>query len=543
MNTMTRRLTVLGVVGVLAFIESGMAAGGIGAPRVVAAEVSSSQSIPTGERSAAPPLDSESASPAKAAIDAVSLNVVGMLVAGFFVMLMQAGFAMLETGLCRAKNATHTISMNMMLYPLGCLAFWVYGFALGWGNWHHAPAIGSWRVSLGEGAAVLDHGLGLGPVVDAAGKATGAYAYGLLGTKGFFFSGIHDGGTCALFFLMMLFLITTAAVATGSMVERWSWRNFCLFGAWIALPFGVYANWVWGGGWLALAGQNWHLGHGAVDFAGSGVVHALGGVIALAGTLVLGPRLGKFRERGPTPIPGHHVPMVVVGTFLLAAGWFGMTGGAALAGTNLPIGLIAVNTVLAGAAGALAAMSTLRMKRIKPDPTILSNGLLAGLVAISAACPFVDPWAAVVIGGAAGTLVVFSVFFWEKRRIDDPVGAVSVHGVAGLWGLIAVGLFANGRYGAGWNGVVRPSFVDGIAKPLGYDGVRGLFYGDASQLVIQLIDAAVLAVFGFLMAYAWFELSNRISPIRVGRETELQGLDAPEMGALAYPDFTVTTRT
>jgi Amt family ammonium transporter len=235
--------------------------------------------------------------------------------------------------------------------------------------------------------------------------------------------------------------------------------------------------------------------------------------------------------------------MVVIGTFLLATGWFGLTGGASLAGTDLRIGVVAVNTVLAGAAGALAAMFTLHMKRIKPDPTLMSNGLLAGLVAITAPCPFVDTWAAVVIGAVAGVLVVFSVFFWEKRRIDDPVGAVSVHGVGGLWGLLAVGIFANGRYGAGWNGVVRESFVSGVAKDLGYDGVRGLLYGDASQLAIQAIGAAVLAVFAFLMAYAWFKLSNRIYPMRVGRETELQGLDAPEMGALAYPDFTVTNRS
>jgi ammonium transporter, Amt family len=193
---------------------------------------------------------------------------------------------------------------------------------------------------------------------------------------------------------------------------------------------------------------------------------------------------------------------------------------------------------LASIAGALATMLTLYGKGLKPDPTMMCNGMLAGLVAITAPCAFVNSWAAAVIGAIAGVLVVFSVIFWERRGIDDPVGAVSVHGVNGLWGLIAVGIFANGKYGAGWNGVVRDAF----SKDFGYDGVRGILYGDVSQLFAQLIDATVVAVFGFLMAYSWFKLSNLITPIRVSRETEIEGLDGPEMGALGYPDFTVASR-
>jgi ammonium transporter, Amt family len=464
-----------------------------------------------------------------------SINMVWVLVAGFLVMFMQAGFAMVETGLCRAKNSAHTMSMNLMIYALGCLAFWAYGFAIGWGNWFNGPVAPGWYSSLGPGTSVLNSGWGLG-VADAA---AGSFNYGLIGLKGFFLNGVDDVSVMALFFFMMVFMDTTATIPTGAMAERWSWKNFCLYGLWVALPYCLYANWVWGGGWLAQMGVNWHLGHGAVDFAGSGVVHAMGGVIGLAGAMIIGPRLGKFTKDGTSlPIPGHHVPMVVVGTFILAFGWFGFNPGSTLAGTDLRISMVVVNTMLASITGAVASMLVLYAKGLKPDPTMMCNGMLAGLVAITAPCAFVYSWAAALIGAIAGVLVVFSVFFWERRGIDDPVGAISVHGVNGLWGVIAVGIFANGKYGAGWNNVVRDAF----SKDLGYDGVRGILYGDASQLVAQLLDAAVVAVFGFLMAYAWFKLSNLITPIRVSAETEIEGLDGPEMGALGYPDFTVASR-
>jgi ammonium transporter, Amt family len=473
-----------------------------------------------------------------------SINMVWVLIAGFLVMFMQAGFAMVETGLCRAKNSAHTMSMNFMVYPLGCLAFWAYGFAIGWGNWFNGPVAPGWYSSLGPGTSVLTDGWGIGAVTDAAtGAATGAFHYGLVGLKGFCLNGLDDVSVMALFFFMMVFMDTTATIPTGAMAERWSWKNFCLFALWVALPYCLFANWVWGGGWLAQSGINWGLGHGAVDFAGSGVVHAMGGIIGLAGAMILGPRLGKFTKDGtPLPIPGHHVPMVVAGTFILAFGWFGFNPGSTLSGTDLRISTVVVNTMLAGITGAIASMVALNLKGLKPDPTMLCNGMLAGLVAITAPCAFVDSWAAVLIGAIAGVLVVFSVFFWEKRGIDDPVGAISVHGVNGLWGLVSVGIFANGKYGAGWNGVVRDNVLQGIGKDLGYDGVRGILFGDASQLVAQLLDAAVVAVFGFLMAYAWFKLSNLITPIRVSRETEIEGLDGPEMGALGYPDFTVASR-
>ena len=452
-----------------------------------------------------------------------SINVVWTLIAGFLVMFMQAGFMYVETGLCRAKNAAHTAAMNFMIYPLACLAFWAYGFALGWGNWWNGPAPPGWYAALGPGLSVLNSGVSMG-------------GYHLLGTKGFFLGpDVLDAGVLALFFFMMVFMDTSATIATGAMAERWAWKNYCLYGLWVALPYSLYANWVWGGGFLAQGGIHWGLGHGAVDFAGSGVVHSMGGMTALAGALALGPRIGKYVRGKPQALPGHDIPMVVLGTFILAFGWFGFNPGSTLAGTDLRISFVAVNTMLASAASAVAAMLTLRAKGLKPDPTMMCNGMLAGLVAITASCAFVDPWAAALIGAVAGVLVVLSVFFLERQGVDDPVGAISVHGASGLWGVLAVGIFATGRYGAGWNGVVRPAFV----STYGFDGVRGLLYGDWSQFLMQVIDCIVVAAFGFAMAFTCFKISDAITPIRVNAETELEGLDGPEMGVVAYPDFPI----
>ena len=464
-----------------------------------------------------------------------SINYVWALVAGFLVMFMQAGFMMVETGLCRAKNSSHTAAMNLMIYPLGGIAFWLYGFAIGWGNWWNGPVAPGWFPSLGPGLSVLNGGWGIGAAVDAAGKATGAFTYGVIGTTGWFLTGVaNDVAVMVLFFFMMVFMDTTATIPTGAMAERWSWKNFVLYGFWVALPYCLYANWVWGGGWLAQGGLNWGLGHGAVDFAGSGVVHAMGGIIALAGAMVIGPRIGKFDSQGrPKAMPGHSVPMVVAGTFILAFGWFGFNPGSTLAGTDLRISFVVVNTMLASFAGSLFAMFTLWVKGLKPDSTMMCNGMLAGLVAITAPCAFVNPVGAVIIGAVAGVLVVLSVFFFEARGIDDPVGAISVHGTNGLWGVLSVGIFATGEYGAGWNGVVR----DEMVKLYGSDGVRGLLYGDFSQFFMQAIDCVVVAAFGFVMAYVWFKVSDVITPLRVSKEVEIEGLDGPEMGVLGYPDF------
>jgi Amt family ammonium transporter len=451
-----------------------------------------------------------------------SINMVWAMVTGFLVMFMQAGFAMVETGMCRAKNAAHTFAMNFMIYPLGCLGFWAYGFAFGWGNWFNGPVPPGWYSSLGPGTSVLNSGIVL------AGK------YEVLGTKGFFLNGsVCDTAVLALFFFMMVFMDTTATIPTGAMAERWSWKNFVLYGLWVALPYCVYANWVWGGGFLAQGGINWGLGHGAVDFAGSGVVHAMGGVIALAGGICIGPRIGKYIDGKPQPMPGHHLPMAIAGCFILAFGWFGFNPGSTLSGTDLRISFVVVNTMLASVAGAFSTMCFLMLRGKKPDPGMLVNGMLAGLVAITAPCAFIDPWAAVVIGLVGGVLVVVAVEFIENKGVDDPVGAIAVHGANGLWGVLSVGIFANGQYGAGWNGVVR----DEMVKKYGSDGVRGILFGDASQLTMQAIDCVVVAIFGFVMAYVWFKISDKITPLRVSKEVELAGLDLPEVGALAYPAF------
>jgi Amt family ammonium transporter len=295
------------------------------------------------------------------------------------------------------------------------------------------------------------------------------------------------------------------------------------------------ANWVWGGGWLARAGLNWGLGHGVVDFSGAGVIHALGGTIGLVGAWLIGPRTGKYRNGRAQPLPGHHVPMVVLGSLIVAFGWFALNAGCALAGSDISLGGVIVNTALAATAGTLASMLTLWGKKMKPDPTLICNGMVAGLVAISGPCGFVDSWAAVVIGAAAGGMVVVSVLLLERRGIDDPAGAISVHGVAGLWGLLSAGIFANGRCGVLFNGVQRSRFT--------VDGVRGLLYGDAGQLAAQLIGAVVLVAIGLIISWAWFHLANRYVPMRVSRDVELEGLDGPELGALAYPDFALTRHT
>ena len=463
------------------------------------------------------------------------INYVWALVTGFLVMFMQAGFMFVETGLCRAKNASHTAAMNFMIYPLGCFAFWVYGFAIGWGNWWNGPVPPGWYASLGPGLSTLASGWGLGSVVDAAGKATGAFTYGVLGTTGWFLNGlVNDTGVMVLFFFMMVFMDTTATIPTGAMAERWAWKNFCLYGLWVALPYCLYANWLWGGGFLAQGGINWGLGHGAVDFAGSGVVHGMGGLIALVGAICIGPRIGKFDVHGkPQAMPGHNVPMVVLGTFILAFGWFGFNPGSTLAGTDLRISFVVVNTMLASVTGAIGAHLALSFKGMKPDTTLLCNGMLAGLVAITAPSAFVNPMGAAIIGLVAGVLVIYSVFFLEARGIDDPAGAISVHGTNGLWGVLSVGIFATGEYGAGWNGVVRDSMV----KLYGSDGVRGLLYGDFSQFIMQVIDCVVLAGFALTMAFVWFKVSDLITPLRVSKEIEVEGLDGPEMGVLGYPDF------
>lgn len=351
--------------------------------------------------------------------------------------------------------------------------------------------------------------------------------FGLFGTRGFFLSGqSYDVAVFALFLFQMVFMDTAATIPTGAMAERWKFSAFIVFGFFMSMIlYPLYANWVWGGGWLSTLGKNFGLGHGHVDFAGSSVVHMVGGVAALAGAMALGPRLGKYGKDGtPNPMPGHNIPMAILGCLILAFGWFGFNAGSTLAGTDLRIAVIAVNTMLASAAGAIAAMFYMWARFGKPDPSMSANGLLAGLVAITAPCAFVSSFWAFVIGAAAGLLVCWSVFFVERTlKVDDPVGAVSVHGTCGAWGVLSLGLFADGTYGDGLNGVAG--------------GVRGLLHGDASQLLAQVVGTLTNVVFVFATAWVFFKVLDAVVGMRVSAEMELEGLDVPEMGGHGYPEI------
>lgn len=446
----------------------------------------------------------------------VSINMVWTLIAGFLVMFMQAGFALVETGLTRAKNAAHTMGMNFMVYAIGMTGFWIMGFALMFGG---VGALGT----LG-GTPLLDSEF----TITLFGKT-----FGLFGTKGFFLSsGVYDVAIFAMFLFQMVFMDTAATIPTGAMAERWKFLPFVIFGFFLSMfTYPIYGNWVWGGGWLSQLGANFGLGHGAVDFAGSGVVHMVGGVTALAGAMIIGARIGKYNKDGSAnPIPGHHLPMAIAGTFILAFGWFGFNAGSSLAGTDLRISVVAVNTMLASASGALAAMIYMWTKYGKPDPSMMANGMLAGMVAITAPCAFVNAMSAFIIGGIAGFLVCVAVFFVEQKlKVDDPVGAISVHGVCGAFGVLAVGIFADGTYGDGLNGVKGT--------------VRGILYGDGGQLLAQSIDVVTNFVFIFVASYVFFKVVEMTIGNRVSPEVELEGLDIPEMGALAYPEFSLSHLT
>jgi ammonium transporter, Amt family len=453
-----------------------------------------------------------SATPADAHAPAsltASLNLAWVLVGGFLVMFMQVGFAMLETGFTRSKNAVNTMAMNMVIYPICIIGFWLTGYALMMGGVAQWPSLGT--------TGITSHELTL---------HLGGNAFGLIGMRKFgLLSVSHDPASLAMFLFAVVFMDTAATIPTGAMAERWKFSAFFLYGLFMSMfLYPLYGNWVWGGGWLAQMGVNFALGHGHVDFAGSSVVHMTGGVTALAGAMVLGPRIGKFRRDGAIgALPGHNLPMAMVGTLILAFGWFGFNAGSTLAASDPRIGLIAANTMLASAAGALAALLYLWHRYGKPDVAMACNGLLGGLVAITAPCAFVTPQAAVVIGTTAGLLVVAAVLKLERRfRIDDPVGAIAVHGVCGAWGALALGLFADGSYGEGWNGVSGP--------------VRGLLFGDASQFVAQLIGVAVNLIVVFGLALTFFVIVERTIGNRVPAEVEWTGLDALEMGSDAYPN-------
>ncbi|HET7539537.1 MAG TPA: ammonium transporter [Polyangiaceae bacterium] len=436
-------------------------------------------------------------------------NIIWLLLCGFLALFMQAGFALVETGLCRRKNAAHVMAMNFLVYAIGILGFWALGFGFQMGGVGPLSTLG--------GDATLSHEFTL----EIAGKPVG-----LFGMQGFFLTFANfTPAVAALFLFQVVFMDTATTIPTGALAERWKFVAFVLFSfALSAVIYPIYANWVWGGGWLSKLGVNYGLGHGHVDFAGSTVVHLTGGVASLVGAKLLGPRIGKYDRFGKAqPIPGHNIPMALLGTFILAFGWFGFNAGSTLAGTDFRIAIVAVNTMLASAGGAFAAALWVWIRYGKPDPTWLGNGLLGGLVAITAPCAFVGAPEAALIGAIAGVLAIESANLIEKGlKIDDPVGASSVHGACGIWGALSLGLFANGSYGDGLNGVAGK--------------VTGTLFGDSSQLGAQCIGVLANVVYVGAMTAGTFWLTNKLVGNRVSAEDEVNGLDIPEMGVLAYPD-------
>jgi len=403
-----------------------------------------------------------------------------LLLAGFLVFFMQVGFAMVETGMARAKNAAHTTAMNVVVFTVGVLGFWACGYA------------------------VLHQRLD--------------YVFLLRGDL--------TPTVLALFLFQVMFMDTAATIPTGALIERWKFLPFVTYSFFMSMVlYPVYAQWVWGEGWLARLGANFGLGHGHVDYAGSSVVHMVGGGAALVGSLMLGPRIGKYRPNGvPNPLPPHNIPLYMLGTLVLAFGWFGFNTGSALAAADPICARAAVNTALAGPAGAFAAMCLSWYLYDKPDPSFFCNGMLAGLVSVTAGCVYVPPWTAVLIGTVAGLLAVGSCLLLERRfRVDDPVGAVSVHLTNGVWGVLALGLFADGTYSPaeGFNGVAGK--------------VTGLCYGNPGQLAAGCLGILANLLWVLPMSWLYFWAAGRLlGGNRVSPMVELQGLDVPELGALGY---------
>lgn len=413
-----------------------------------------------------------------------NLNVVWTLVAAILVFLMQAGFALVETGFTRAKNAANIMMKNLMDFAAGSLAFYVLGAALMFG----ASKAAGW---LGWG------GLGM----PSLGAGEGVWDWTFL-------------------FFQTMFAATAATIVSGAVAERIEFKSYLIYSALVsAVVYPISGHWMWG----SLAGeasQGWLEALGFHDFAGSTVVHSVGGWIALAGAMMLGPRIGKYRHDGKAnPIPGHSLVLGTLGVFLLWIGWFGFNPGSYTAGIG-SIGRVAMTTNLAACAGTIAALVTAWIIMKKPDLTMALNGSLAGLVAITAPCDQVTCNAAIVIGLVAGVLVVLSVFAMDRIHIDDPVGAVSVHCVNGVWGTLAVGLFA-------------------APEALGYGNTMvGLFYGGGFKyLGVQALGAGATCVWAFGTGLAIFFALKKLGILRVSEKTELKGLDVTEHGQDAYASF------
>lgn len=406
-----------------------------------------------------------------------NLDNVFVLLSAILVIFMQAGFALVESGLTRAKSVANIMMKNLMDFCAGALAFFAVGYAIAFGEGNDFFGSGGWF--LGDGA----------------------FQYGTLTVP-------------VTFIFQVAFAATAATIVSGAMAERTKFKSYFLYSIVVSgLIYPVVVHWNWGGGWLAQLATPFH------DFAGSTMVHMTGGVAALMGAAVLGPRLGRYAKDGtPRAIPGHSIPFAVLGTFILLVGWYGFNSGSELAADDA-IGGIAVTTTIAAAAGAIAAMIAIWLKSGKPDVAMTANGMLAGLVGITAGTAAVSNIGALVIGSAAGLLVVASVFFFDRIKIDDPVGAISVHGVCGAFGTIAVGLFATADTDF-WQ--------------------AGLFYGGGTaQLVTQVIGVVAVAAFVAVTAGLLFLVLKATVGLRVSEEEELEGLDVIEHGAGGYASGTV----
>jgi Amt family ammonium transporter len=409
----------------------------------------------------------------KMAIELVQSHAdyVWTLVAAALVFFMQAGFAMVETGFTRAKNAINIMMKNLMDFAIGSLAFWAVGFGL----------------------------------------MFGASASGWVGTSGFFLSDFQVGGdpwVLAFWMFQVVFAATAATIVSGAMAERTKFSGYLIYSMLVsAVVYPVFGSWAWGG---LYKGGGWLENLGFIDFAGSTVVHSVGGWAALAGALVLGPRLGKYTADGRVrPILGHNMPLAALGVFILWLGWFGFNPGSTTA-ANKDIALIFVNTNISAAAGCVLAMLTSWWKFGKPEVGMSLNGALAGLVAITSPCATVTPLSAIIIGSAAGVIVVLSVMFFEKIKVDDPVGAISVHGVCGAWGTLAAGIFNIG--------------------------------GTSVKIIgVQMLGITACFLWVFPVAFIMFKLIEKTVGLRVSPEEELEGLDFSEHGGNAYPDFEISS--
>lgn len=411
------------------------------------------------------------------------LNNIWVFIAGILVFFMQAGFALVEAGLTRAKNVVNIFAKNMADAIVGISAWFACGYAFAFGG---------------------------------GGRWIGSSAFFLADQD---LATIPEGGLsiATTFFFQAVFAATAVTIASGAMAERTKFSAYLVFSMIMcAFIYPVVVHWTWGGGFIAEQ-VNFGDALSYSDFAGSGIVHMTGGIAALMGAMALGPRIGKYGPDGtPRAIPGHNIPFAIVGVFILWVGWFGFNPGSELLADEFVI-TVAVNTMLAAVAGGLFCTITIWWKSGKPDLAMIGNGVLAGLVAITAPCGAVDAWAAFVIGGAAGVLVVFSVFFFDQIKIDDPVGAISVHGVCGAWGVLSIGLFA--KYDDAFLGRQN----------------AGLFYGDnGSQLLTQAAMIIVIAVWVAATTGALFYVIKKTIGLRVSAEEEIEGLDVLEHGLAGY---------